>query len=255
MRRLDPDDTKTLALKLAEDPRTARAGFAIEVGGAVAWRTSDSRCHAVASPERVGEVHLVGSSEPGEVMDFLRPFPLDARINMTRHMYAKLASMIAQRKVRDIEVYAGEKGTTPARLPPPTADFDVRSMLYSDLRFLVSLPPDAEFLFEGYGDPREILARSVAYGAFNGTLMASLATVEKGRTFASIWSYTHPDLRGRGLATRCVAAAMDHLRPTGERPLFTIVAENGSPVRALARRFGMDLVGEMAQVDRRDMAI
>ena len=255
MRRLDQGDTRALALELAGDPKTARAHFAIEIGGAVAWRTSDSRCYAVPSPERTGEVHLIGSTEAGEVMEFLRPFPLDARINMSRHLHAKIASMITPRKVRDIEVYAGEAGMTTSRVPPPRADFDVRSILYSDLPKIASLPHDAGFLFDGYGDPREILARSFAYGAFNDVGLASLTTAELGRSFASIWTYTHPDLRGKGLATSCVTAVLDHLKPTGERPLFTIVAENGSPERAMARRFDMEQVGELAQVDRRDIAL
>jgi GNAT superfamily N-acetyltransferase len=255
MRRLEQGDARALALRLAGDPRTARAHFALDIGGAHAWRTSDSRCFAVASPDKVGEVHIIGHSEPGEVIEFLRPFPLDARINLSRHMYAKLAGLVNTRKVRDIEVYAGKAGAVPSRIPPPRADFDIRSVLYSDLRALASLPYDATFLFDGYGDPREILARSVAFGAFNGPGLASLTTAEMGPSFASIWTYTVPELRGKGLATSCVAAVLDHLKPTGERPLFTIVAENGSPERAMTRRFGMELVVEMAQIDRRDMAL
>ena len=255
MRRLDTGDTRALSLKMAGDPRAARAHFALEIGGAGAWRTSDSRCHAVASPDKTGEVHLVGSGDPGEVMDFLRGFPLDSRINMTRHMYAQIATMITPRKVRDIELYAGEARMTPTRVPPPRANYEVRSVLYSDLSKISALPHDARFLFDGYGDPKEILARSVAFGAFNGVHLLSLTTAELGRSFASIWTYTLPDLRGKGLATSCVAAVLDHLRPTGERPLFTIVAENGSPERALARRFDLEQVGELAQVDRCDMAL
>lgn len=255
MRRLDTADTRALALKFAGDPRTARAHFAIEIGGASAWRTSDSRCYAVASEEGTGEVHLIGNGEAGEIMEFLRPLPQDARINMSRHMFAKISGMVTPRSVRTIEIYTGPVGMTPASVPPPRTDFDVRAVLYSDLPALSSLPYDASFLFEGYKDPRNILAHSTAFGAFNGPRLVSLAIAELGRTFASIWTYTLLDLRGKGLATHCVASIMDNLRLTGERPLYTIRAENGSPERAMARRFGWEMAGEMAMVERRHIAL
>ena len=188
-------------------------------------------------------------------MEFLRPLPQDARINMSRHMFAKISGMVTPRSVRTIEIYTGPVGMTPPIVPAPRTDFDVRSVLYSDLPTLSSLPHDASFLFEGYKDPRNILARSTAYGAFNGTRLASLAIAEQGRTFASIWTYTLHDHRGKGLATHCVASIIDHLRPTGERPLFTIRAENGSPERAMARRFGWEMAGELAMVERRHIAL
>ncbi len=255
MRRLDTADTRALALKYAGDPRTARAHFAIEIGGASAWRTSDSRCYAVASEEGTGEVHLIGNGEVGEIMEFLRPLPMDSRINMSRHMFAQLSGLVTPRSVRAIEIYTGPVGMTQPNVPLPRTDFDVRAVLYSDLPTVSSLPYDASFLFEGYKGPRNLLARSTAIGAFNGTRLASLAIAELGRTFASIWTYTHHDLRGKGLATHCVASVMDYLRPTGERPLFTIRAENGSPERALARRFGWEMAGELAMVERCNIAL
>ncbi len=255
MRKLDTADTRALALKFADDPRTARAHFAIEIGGASAWRTSDSRCYAVASEEGTGEIHLIGNGEAGEIMEYLRPLPLDARINMSRHMFAQISGMVTPRSVRTIEIYTGPVGMTPTRVPHPRTDFDVRAVLYSDLPALSSLPHDASFLFEGYKDPRNILARSTSFGVFNGTRLASLAIAELGRTFASIWTYTIHDMRGKGLATHCVASVMDHLRLTGVRPLFTIRAENGSPERAMARRFGWEMAGELAMVERRYIAL
>ena len=255
MRKLGPEETKDFALRSADDPRTARAQFAVELGGAVVWRTLDSRCHAVVSPKEPGEVHLVGTGEVGDVMQFLTPMPLDTQVYMSRHMYAKLASMVVPRTTVDIEVYAGTPGISPTRVPPPRTDFDVRHVLYSDLNLLDRLPPDATFLFNAYGNPRNVLARSAAFGAFNGVKVASIATADLGRTFASIWCYTLLDHRSKGLATHCVASLLDHLRPTGERPLFTIRAENGSPERAMCRRFEMELVGEMAMVERRFLAL
>lgn len=255
MRRLSPEDTREFALSIVDDPRTARAQFAVELCGANVWRTQDSRCHAVVPPSMTGDVHLVGTSEPGEVIQFLAPFPMDTQIYMSRHMYAKLSGMVTPRKALDIEVYAGPAGLAPARVPPPRHDFDVRHVLHSDLPVLSRLPPDASFLFSAYGDPRNVIARSAAFGAFNGVKVTSLATADLGRTFASIWCYTLLDHRGKGLATHCVASLLDRLRHTGERPLFTIRAENGSPERAMCRRFGMEMAGQMAMVERRFLAI
>jgi len=255
MRRLDTRESGALALKLAGDPRTARAHFAIEISGASAWRTRDSRCYAVASEDGMGEVHLIGNGEAGEIMEFLRPLPMDSQINMSRHMFAQISGLVTPRSVRTLEIYTGPVGMTPPNVPPPRTDFDVRAILHSDLQALSSLPHDASFLFEGYKGPQNILARSTAIGAFNGTRVASLAIAELGRTFASIWTYTHHDQRGKGLATHCVASVMDHLKPTGERPLFTIRQQNGSPERAMARRFGWEMAGDLAMVERRHIAL
>ncbi|NIW89455.1 MAG: hypothetical protein GWN12_11905 [Thermoplasmata archaeon] len=116
------------------------------------------------------------------------------------------------------------------------------------------MPMDSAFLFSGYKDHRDVVARSAAFGAFNGTQVASMATVEMGRSYANIRAFTLPNLRGRGLATLCVASILDRLRPTGEQPLFCLPAENGSPERAMARRFGMELSGEIALVERKFFA-
>jgi GNAT superfamily N-acetyltransferase len=255
MRRLDTTEARSLALKFAGDPRTARAHFAIEISGASVWRTRDSRCYAVASESGTGEVHIIGTGEAGELMEYLRPLAQDAQINMSRHMFAQISGMVTPRSVKIREIYTGPAGMTPTGVPPPRTDFDVRTVLYSDIPTLSTLPHDASFLWSGYKDPRNVLARSTAFGAFNGTRLVSLAIAELGRSFASIWTYTVDDLRGKGLATHCVASVMDHLRPTGERPLFTITAENGSPERAMARRFGWELAGDLAMVERRNIAL
>ena len=117
------------------------------------------------------------------------------------------------------------------------------------------MPREAAFLFSGYRDHRDLVARSAAFGAFNGTQVASIATVEMGRSFANMRAFTMPKLRGKGLATLCVASILDRLRPTGEQPLFCIRTENGSPERAMARRFGMERSGELALVERKFMAL
>jgi GNAT superfamily N-acetyltransferase len=255
MRRLDKSQERAFSLRIAGDPKTACAHYAIDRCNASVWRTSDSRGHLVVIPEPYPEVHVIGMADLGEISEFLRPLPQDARIYMSKHQYASMAHMIIARSMRVIELYTGEPGTSPKGMPPPDPTYDVREVLYSDVPFIHQLPREASFLFSGYREPRDVVARSAAFGAFNGSGVASIATVEMGRSFANMRVFTLPKLRGKGLATQCVASILDRLRPTGEQPLFCIRAENGSPERAMARRFGMEMTGELAQVERKFMSI
>jgi GNAT superfamily N-acetyltransferase len=254
MRRLDKSQERAFSLRIAGDPKTACAHYAIDFCGAAVWRTRDSRAYLVVTPEPDTVVHIVGTADLGEILEFLRPLHPDTQILMSKHQYAKMAHTIAARSMRVIELYTGEPGASPSRLPPPDPEFDVREVLYSDVPVIQAMPREASFLFCGYREPRDVVARSAAFGAFNGTQVASLAMVEMGRSFANMRVFTFPKMRGRGLATLCVASILDRLRPTGEQPLFCIKAENGSPERAMARRFGMELSGELALVERKFMA-
>jgi hypothetical protein len=255
MRRLEKVHERSFALKLAVDPRTAQAHFAIEVAGAGVWRTSDSRCHVVIPPGGVGDVHIIGTGEPGELMELLRGLPIETNVLMSGSCYSRLSHLADRRRVVTVEVYSAPERVERLRVPPPRPDFDVRSVLWSDVAKWRALPPDAAKLSRGYGSIHEVLARSVAFGAFNRTHIVSLATAELGRTFAIVWAYTIHQLRGKGLATHCVASLMDHLGPTGLRPVFLVRAENGSPERSMARRFGLELSGELVSIKRKDMAL
>ena len=70
-----------------------------------------------------------------------------------------------------------------------------------------------------------------------------------------VWAYTIHQLRGKGLATHCVASLIDHLMSTGLRPVFMVRAENGSPERSMARRFSLEQIGELVSIKRKDMAL
>ena len=255
MRRLEKVHEKAFALRIAGDPKAAMAHFAIEVRGAHVYRNPDSRCHVVVPPDGIGDVHVLGSADLGELMPVLKDLSNNSRVLMSTHTHSRIARALTPRSGRAIDIYAGPQGMGVKRIPPPRSDFDVRTVLYSDLALWKALPMDASHLVSGYRTQQEVLARSVAYGAFNGRRqIASLATAELGRTFANIKVYTLPDLRGKGLATHCVASILDHLHPTGERPLFVVEAINGSPERAMARHFGLEKVGEMMVVGRKHMA-
>jgi ribosomal protein S18 acetylase RimI-like enzyme len=255
MRRLEKVHERSFALKLAGDPRTAQAHFSIEVGGAGVWRTSDSRCHVVVPPNGLGDVHIIGTGEVSELMELLRGLPLGTNVTMSGSCYSRMAHLADRRRVVTVEVYSAPERMRPLRVPPPRPDFDVRTVLWSDAAKWRALPPDAGMLSRGYGGIQEVLARGVAFGAFNLTHLVSLATAELGRTYAIVWAYTIHQLRGRGLATHCVAGLMDHLGPTGLRPVFLVRAENGSPERSMARRFGLEQMGELVSIKRGDMAL
>jgi hypothetical protein len=254
MRRLETVHEKAFSLRIAGDPRAAMAHFAIEVGEARVYRNSDSRCHVVVPPDGMGDVHVVGAGELGELMPVLKDLPTTARIIMSTHTHSRISRALTPRSGKVIDVFVGTPGMGVKRVPPPRPDFDVRTVLYSDVPAWRSIPKEAAHLVSGYKTHQEVLARSVAYGAFNGRLVGSVATAELGRTFANIKAYTRPELRARGLATHCVASILDHVRPSGERPMFMVEAVNGSPERAMARHFGLEKAGELVAVSRRHMA-
>ena len=174
---------------------------------------------------------------------------------MSRHLYARFARMVAPRSVLNIELYTGAAGMSPGWTPPSDASHTVRQLLHSDVTAWSALPREASFLHAGHGAPQDVISRGSAVGAFEDGRILSLATAESGRTFSTIWAYTVPEARGRGLATHCVVTLIDHLRSISVRPLFSLVAVNGCPERAMARRLGMELSGELAMVERRHMAV
>jgi GNAT superfamily N-acetyltransferase len=255
MRKLEEVHERAFAAGLANDARTAMAYFAVQVGGASVYRTSDSHCHMVIPPGDVREVHVIGHGSNGELLEGLRPMPLDTSILMSKHLYAQLSHLVRARAMKIVELWTGPPGYVPKGMPPPRPDFDVRPVLYSDLPAWQSMPLDARLLHRRYGDPRVVLAKGAAIGAFNGVRIASMATAELGHSFSTLRAFTQPDLRGRGLATHCVAALMDHIRASKSRPLFPISSTNGSPDRAMARRFGFDKSTELAMVMRQDISL
>lgn len=255
MRRLSDEEARALAQRIADDPRTAQAHFAIEVGAAAVWETSGSEAQLVVPRAEVSPVQVLGMPPEGELMDFLRPMPLEGRVLMSRHLYARFARMVAPRSVLNIELYTGAAGMSPDWSPPPDATHTVRPLLHADVAAWSTLPPDTTFLHAGHGAPQDVISRGSAVGALENGRILSLATAESGRTFSTIWAYTVPEARGRGLATHCVVALIDQLRSISVRPLFSVIAVNGCPERAMARRLGMELSGELAMVERRHMAV
>ena len=250
---MERSQRRAFSLRIAGDPRTACAHYAIDFCDGEVFRTGDSRCYVVLTRGHRPEAHIVGTGDVGELLEFLRPLHRETSVFMSKHQYAQLAHLVMARSMKVMELHTGPPGTAPEGLPPPDPALDVREVLYSDIPLIQSLPLEAAFLFNGYKEPRDVVARSAAFGAFNGTQVASMSTVEMGRTFANIRAFTMPACRGKGLATLCVASILDRLRPTGERPLFCLPAENGSPERAMARRFGMEMSGELAMVERKFM--
>lgn len=255
MRRLSQEEARALAQAIADDARTAQADFAIEVGGATVWETSGSEAHVVVPRSELSPYQVLGMPPEGELMDFLRPMPMEGRVLLSRHLYARLARVVAPRTTLNIELYTGAEGMSPEWSPSNGGRHQVRPLLHADLPAWSALPREAAFLHAGHGGPQDVVARGAAVGAFIDGRIVSLATAETGRTFSTIWAYTLPELRGTGLATHCVATLMDGLRAIAVRPLFSVVAVNGCPERAMARRLGLELSGELAMVERRHMAI
>ncbi len=237
------------------EPVTAPAHFAIEVSGAKVWRTDDSQAHVVVPNPPVKDVYVVGTRAGHDLIDIIETLPQDIRLIMSKPMFTRIADLASPQALHPLAYYSSEQGVDPHSVPPPRPDFEVRPVLHSDVPVWGRMPREAEFLHAGYGNPRAVIARGMAVGAFNGRVAACLATANVGRYFASIQVYTVPRFRKKGLAKHCLAEMIDLLRPMGVRPLVAVEPGRRSAGQNLVRHLGLVQVGERATVFRGSLAI
>ena len=219
------------------------------------WRTDDSQAHVVVPNPPMRDVYIIGKRAGNDLIDIIAKLPINSRMIMSRPMYSRLADLAAPRAMHPLVYYSSKRGIDPDCVPPPRPDFDIRPVLHADVTVWLRMPSEAVFLHAGYGDPRTVLAKGMGVGAFNGRILASLATANVGRYYASVQVYTLPNYRKKGLARHCVAEIADRLRPMGVRPLVAVDPGPHSAGQHLVQHLGLEQVGERASIYRGSMAI
>jgi GNAT superfamily N-acetyltransferase len=114
-------------------------------------------------------------------------------------------------------------------------------------RLISALPPTAELpppragvrrLGPGDAPALEHLDPSIAWGAFDGDVLASVACVFfVGRQHEDVGVVTEAASRGRGLSTACAAAVAAEIRARGRTPTWATSPDNAGS-RAVAAHLG-----------------
>jgi len=250
MRRLDVESARTVAQWFAKDPVAAPAAFDIEVGGATVIRTKDEKCYVVLPKDPRREVRLIGARASSDLLDILVKLAPERRLVMPTSLFTQLADVADARALQVLHIYSTTNGVEPGSVPPPRPDLDVRQVLFSDLELWHRMPGDALFLSVDYGTPKDLLAKGIAVGAFNGGCLASLATASLGRVYAVVRVYTHPRYRRTGLARHTLASVVDLVTTRGLRPLMVVPPVVGQQMAGLTASLGMKHVAEVAMVPR-----
>jgi hypothetical protein len=123
-----------------------------------------------------------------------------------------------------------------AELPPPRAG--VRRLGPGDAPALEHLDPSIAWISATWGGPAGLAASGLAWGAFDGDVLASVACVFfVGRQHEDVGVVTEAASRGRGLSTACAAAVAAEIRARGRTPTWATSPDNAGS-RAVAAHLG-----------------
>jgi len=135
-------------------------------------------------------------------------------------------------------------------LTRPVAHFDhpwVRRLAPADLALLEAAPRQMQGA--GFGSLRCLLAEGVVAGAVvEGRVVAIAHTSGHSRRHADIGVFTHPDWRGRGLATAAAALVARQVQAAGQTLVWSAGEDNVASLR-VAHKLGF------AEVSRRTYVI
>lgn len=99
----------------------------------------------------------------------------------------------------------------------------VCALTSANIAAVEALPAEADFLFQNFGGPANLLAQGLAFGVFEGKRLASLGvSLALTPKHCDVGVYTVPRYRHRGYATDCVEALFTHLFEQSIRPLWRI---------------------------------
>jgi RimJ/RimL family protein N-acetyltransferase len=137
--------------------------------------------------------------------------------------------------------FAAEPGCAPALREALRAHVEIRSEYRGPAFVLPAMPdPDPEVEF----DPAQLVARLQA----EGRVVASCECARLGPRAAEAGVETAPEWRGRGFATRVVAAWARAMQDSGRLALYSTPWENQAS-RAVARKLGARCYGEDFHLD------
>jgi RimJ/RimL family protein N-acetyltransferase len=119
---------------------------------------------------------------------------------------------------------------------PSTAGPAPRRLGPADEGALAALSVESSWIGNTWGGPAGLAARAVAWGAFAGGRLVSVAVpFFVGAAYEDLGVVTEPDARGRGLSAACAAALCDDVRARGHTPSWTTTPDNTGSLRVAAK--------------------
>lgn len=120
---------------------------------------------------------------------------------------------------------------------PPTPP-GVRRLGPGDADALAALDPHIAWIHETWGGATGLAEAAVAFGAFDGDRLVSVASpFYVGTEHEDLGVVTAADHRGRGLSSACAAAVVSDVRARGHVPVWTTSPDNLASL-GVARRLG-----------------
>ncbi len=122
--------------------------------------------------------------------------------------------------------------------PPPRAPATIRRLGPVDAPALGDLGDEIEWISDSLGGPLRAAQSGLAFGAFVGTELASVALpYHLGAAHEDIGVVTEAGFRGRGLSPACAAHVADDVRSRGRTPSWSTSPDNLASL-AVARKLG-----------------
>lgn len=126
----------------------------------------------------------------------------------------------------------------PDDAPTPPVPAGIRRLGPESTGALEALSADIEWIHESWGGAAGLAAAAVAFGAFDGERLVSVAaSFFVGVEHEDIGVVTAADHRQKGLSTACAAAVIGDIRARDHRPTWTTSPDNTGSL-GVARRLG-----------------
>lgn len=126
----------------------------------------------------------------------------------------------------------------PAAAAAPPVAAGIRRLGPGDAGALEALGEDIDWIHESWGGPAGLAAAAVAFGAFAGAGLASVAVpFFVGNEHEDIGVVTAAGSRRKGLSTACSSAVIGDIRARGHQPSWTTSPDNAGSL-GVARRLG-----------------
>jgi RimJ/RimL family protein N-acetyltransferase len=113
----------------------------------------------------------------------------------------------------------------PHPVPAPVAE--IRRLGSGDAEAIDRLSPETHWISETWGGPAGAAAGGLAFGAFHGGRLTSVALpFYVGERFEDVGVVTEDGTRARGFSTACAAAVVEDIIGRGKRPSWSTSPDN-----------------------------
>jgi GNAT superfamily N-acetyltransferase len=124
-------------------------------------------------------------------------------------------------------------------LDQPVTRYRDSAVRLLDLRDLPTLArAEPELRSGGWEDLRDLLSEGfIACAIVSGAIVATALTTARSKRHSDVGVYTHPDYRGRGLATAAASMVIERVQKSGQVPVWSAGAHNSASLR-VAQKLG-----------------